>query len=242
MLCIQYFSRFKSANECEENSTKVKVKERNSLEKLPFGVPLSCAQWLTSAFWHCCFVLNFLMWSNLDVSWAKHLFDTVYLENLNIATVRTRLPCLRYRCCPFTHGPVIPPVCLSTTFLQDSPGNLRDGCHLRVRITCRFRFYVLSFLRSMIHKYHPSNFSAFPWPLPLWCIYSHFSIVANPTLGDCLERALTLSENAKYCVAFCSGLSANLTIFNSLLETGNHVVHGEDCDGSIPRIPSSLID
>jgi cystathionine gamma-lyase len=85
----------------------------------------------------------------------------------------------------WNHGAVIPPVCMSSTFHQSSPGQ-------------------------------PTKFA--------------YSRCGNPT-RDCLETALAALEGAKYGLAFSSGLAAQLTIIQTLVKSGEHIVCCEDCYG-----------
>ena len=57
----------------------------------------------------------------------------------------------------------------------------------------------------------------------------------NPT-RNCLEEALASSENAKYGLAFSSGLAATTSILHSFLKSGDHVVSGQDCYGGTGRL------
>lgn len=56
----------------------------------------------------------------------------------------------------------------------------------------------------------------------------------NPT-RSALEECLASLENAKYCLASASGLSAAATVIN-LLSAGDHVIVGEDVYGGVYRL------
>jgi len=57
----------------------------------------------------------------------------------------------------------------------------------------------------------------------------------NPT-RNALEQRLASLENARYGLAFASGLAAETTIFLSLLQSGNHVIAFDDLYGGSRRL------
>jgi cystathionine gamma-lyase len=62
-----------------------------------------------------------------------------------------------------------------------------------------------------------------------------YSRAGNPT-RDALEKRLATIENAKYGLAFASGLAAESTLLLSLLTKGNHVVAFDDLYGGTRRL------
>lgn len=62
-----------------------------------------------------------------------------------------------------------------------------------------------------------------------------YSRTDNPT-RNALERRLAALENAKYGLAFASGLAAETTVFLSLLQSGDHVVAFDDLYGGTRRL------
>ena len=62
-----------------------------------------------------------------------------------------------------------------------------------------------------------------------------YSRTANPT-RDALERRLAALENAKYALAFSSGLAAEATLLLSLLKKGDHAVAFDDLYGGTRRL------
>jgi len=62
-----------------------------------------------------------------------------------------------------------------------------------------------------------------------------YSRSANPT-RDNLEKKLAALENAKYALAFSSGLAAETTILLSLLKKGEHVIAFDDLYGGTKRL------
>ncbi len=67
-----------------------------------------------------------------------------------------------------------------------------------------------------------------------------YSRTANPT-RSALESKLASLEDAKYGLAFSSGLAAETTLLLSLLENGDHVVAGEDLYGGTRRLLTSVM-
>lgn len=76
--------------------------------------------------------------------------------------------------------------------------------------------------------------STFYQPAPAQPIKYEYSRSGNPT-RECLETALAALEGAKYGLTFSSGLATQLTIVQSLLKSGDHVVCCEDCYGGTGR-------
>jgi cystathionine gamma-lyase len=66
-----------------------------------------------------------------------------------------------------------------------------------------------------------------------------YSRSGNPT-RDALERRLAALENAKYGIAFSSGLAAVTTTILSLLKAGEHMVAFDDLYGGTRRLFSEL--
>ncbi|PSO08417.1 cystathionine gamma-synthase [Candidatus Marsarchaeota G2 archaeon BE_D] len=62
-----------------------------------------------------------------------------------------------------------------------------------------------------------------------------YSRTGNPT-RDALEKKLAALEDAKYALAFSSGLAAEATVTLSLLRAGDHVVASEDLYGGTRRL------
>ncbi len=62
-----------------------------------------------------------------------------------------------------------------------------------------------------------------------------YSRTSNPT-RDKLEKKLAVLENAKYALAFSSGLAAETTIILSLLRRGSHIVAFNDLYGGTKRL------
>ncbi|XP_012998595.1 cystathionine gamma-lyase isoform X2 [Cavia porcellus] len=60
-----------------------------------------------------------------------------------------------------------------------------------------------------------------------------YSRSGNPT-RNCLEKLVAVLDEAKYCLAFASGLAASVTIFH-LLKAGDHVVCMDDVYGGTSR-------
>ena len=67
-----------------------------------------------------------------------------------------------------------------------------------------------------------------------------YSRTANPT-RSALESKLASLEDAKYGLAFASGLAAETTLLLSLLEKGDHVVAGEDLYGGTRRLLTKVM-
>lgn len=96
------------------------------------------------------------------------------------------------------HGAVIPPIYLSCTYYQPSPG-------------------------QPVTKYD-------------------YARSGNPT-RDGLETALAAIEEAKYALAFSSGLATQMTVIQSLVKSGQHIVCCEDCYGGTGRqLRTSFVD
>lgn len=62
-----------------------------------------------------------------------------------------------------------------------------------------------------------------------------YSRSGNPT-RDALEKRLAALENAKYGLAFASGLAAETTVLLSLLKKGDHVIGFDDLYGGTKRL------
>ena len=62
-----------------------------------------------------------------------------------------------------------------------------------------------------------------------------YSRTGNPT-RDSLEKRLAALENAKYSLAFASGLAAETTLVLSLVKQGDHIVAFEDLYGGTRRL------
>src|SRR4030067_2896976 len=62
-----------------------------------------------------------------------------------------------------------------------------------------------------------------------------YSRTSNPT-RNALEKRLAVLENAKYGLAFASGLAAETTLALALLKKGDHVVAFEDLYGGTRRL------
>jgi cystathionine gamma-lyase len=67
-----------------------------------------------------------------------------------------------------------------------------------------------------------------------------YSRTGNPT-RDALEKRLAALENAKFGLAFASGLAAEATLLLSLLEKGDHVVAFDDLYGGTRRLFSDVL-
>jgi cystathionine gamma-lyase len=67
--------------------------------------------------------------------------------------------------------------------------------------------------------------------------YSRFG---NPT-RDALEAKLASLENAKYGLAFASGLAAETTVLFSLLKSGDHIIAFDDLYGGTKRLFNRVI-
>jgi cystathionine gamma-lyase len=67
-----------------------------------------------------------------------------------------------------------------------------------------------------------------------------YSRSGNPT-RDALEKRLAALENAKYGLAFGSGLGAETTVALSLLKTGDHVIGFDDLYGGTKRLFNQTI-
>ncbi|HEY3422283.1 MAG TPA: PLP-dependent aspartate aminotransferase family protein [Methanocellaceae archaeon] len=67
-----------------------------------------------------------------------------------------------------------------------------------------------------------------------------YSRSGNPT-RDALEKRLAALENAKYGLAFGSGLGAETTLALSLLKTGDHVIGFDDLYGGTKRLFNQTI-
>ena len=68
-----------------------------------------------------------------------------------------------------------------------------------------------------------------------------YSRSANPT-RDNLEKKLAALENAKYALAFSSGLAAETTILLSLLKKGDHVIAFDDLYGGTKRLFNRVME
>lgn len=68
-----------------------------------------------------------------------------------------------------------------------------------------------------------------------------YSRSGNPT-RDALERKLAILENAKYGLAFSSGLAAESTILLALLKKGDHVVAFDDLYGGTKRLFNQVME
>ncbi|WP_318781218.1 cystathionine gamma-synthase [Amazonocrinis nigriterrae] len=66
-----------------------------------------------------------------------------------------------------------------------------------------------------------------------------YSRTGNPT-RNALEEALASIENAKYGLAFASGLAATTTVL-SLLKSGDHIVAGDDLYGGTYRLLERVV-
>lgn len=55
-----------------------------------------------------------------------------------------------------------------------------------------------------------------------------YSRISDPMVEK-LENALAEMENAKFCLAFSSGMSAISTLFWTVLKPGDHAIVSEDC-------------
>ncbi len=67
-----------------------------------------------------------------------------------------------------------------------------------------------------------------------------YSRSGNPT-RDALEKRLATLENAKYGLAFGSGLGAETTVLLSLLKNGDHVIGFDDLYGGTKRLFNKII-
>ncbi len=67
-----------------------------------------------------------------------------------------------------------------------------------------------------------------------------YSRTANPT-RDALERRLAALENAKFGLAFSSGMAAETVLCLTLLKSGDHVVAFEDLYGGTKRLFNSVL-
>ncbi len=67
-----------------------------------------------------------------------------------------------------------------------------------------------------------------------------YSRTANPT-RDALERRLAALENARYGLAFSSGMAAETVLCLTLLKAGDHVVAFEDLYGGTKRLFNSVM-
>ncbi len=67
-----------------------------------------------------------------------------------------------------------------------------------------------------------------------------YSRTANPT-RLALERKLASLENAKYALAFSSGMAAETTLLLSILRAGDHLVAGNDLYGGTVRLFESTL-
>ncbi|ALM75564.1 cystathionine gamma-synthase [Thermococcus barophilus] len=68
-----------------------------------------------------------------------------------------------------------------------------------------------------------------------------YSRSGNPT-RDALERKLAALENAKYGLAFSSGLAAESTILLALLKKGDHVIAFDDLYGGTKRLFNQVME
>ncbi|AEH24553.1 cystathionine gamma-synthase [Pyrococcus yayanosii] len=68
-----------------------------------------------------------------------------------------------------------------------------------------------------------------------------YSRTGNPT-RDSLEKKLAALENAKYGLAFSSGLAAESTILLALLKKGDHVVAFDDLYGGTKRLFNQVME
>ncbi len=68
-----------------------------------------------------------------------------------------------------------------------------------------------------------------------------YSRTGNPT-RTALETRLSALENAKFGLAFASGMAAETTLVLSLLKSGDHIVAFEDLYGGTRRLFSSLLE
>jgi O-succinylhomoserine (thiol)-lyase len=66
-----------------------------------------------------------------------------------------------------------------------------------------------------------------------------YSRTGNPT-RNALEEALAAIENAKFGLAFASGLAATTTVLN-LLKSGDHIVAGDDLYGGTYRLLEKVV-
>jgi len=67
-----------------------------------------------------------------------------------------------------------------------------------------------------------------------------YSRTGNPT-RDALEKRLAALENAKFGLAFASGLAAEATLLLSLLKKGDHVIAFDDLYGGTRRLFSNVL-
>jgi cystathionine gamma-lyase len=67
-----------------------------------------------------------------------------------------------------------------------------------------------------------------------------YSRTGNPT-RDALEKRLAVLENAKFGLAFASGLAAEATLLLSLLKKGDHVIAFDDLYGGTRRLFSKVL-
>ena len=67
-----------------------------------------------------------------------------------------------------------------------------------------------------------------------------YARTGNPT-RHALEKRLAVLENAKYGLAFASGLAAETTLALSLLKKGDHVVAFEDLYGGTHRLFDKIL-
>ncbi len=67
-----------------------------------------------------------------------------------------------------------------------------------------------------------------------------YSRTGNPT-RDALEKRLAALENAKFGLAFASGLAAEATLLLSLLKKGDHVIAFDDLYGGTRRLFSDVL-
>ncbi|MFH1549988.1 MAG: PLP-dependent aspartate aminotransferase family protein [Planctomycetota bacterium] len=68
-----------------------------------------------------------------------------------------------------------------------------------------------------------------------------YSRTSNPT-RDALERRLAVLENAKFGLAFASGLAAETTIALTVLRPGDHVIAFDDLYGGTKRLFNSVFN
>ncbi len=66
-----------------------------------------------------------------------------------------------------------------------------------------------------------------------------YSRSGNPT-RNALEERLAVLENAKYGLAFASGLAAETVLILSLLQSGNHIISSDDLYGGTRRLFSKI--
>jgi cystathionine gamma-lyase len=67
-----------------------------------------------------------------------------------------------------------------------------------------------------------------------------YSRTGNPT-RDALEKRLAVLENAKFGLAFASGLAAEATLLLSLLKKGDHIIAFDDLYGGTRRLFSDVL-